>query len=78
MDVLDLVVGAFDHDQRIEQSGRTDDLLGFDGGEFKLVGCWCCRDKEVVRRFVDELINTQRSVVERTGEAETVLSYNFV
>ncbi len=70
--VVDLVLGGYDGHHRIEQTGRSDHLLDDLVAVFHLEGSRRRRDEDHLGHQLHELVEVERSVVERAREAEAV------
>ena len=70
--VLDLALDRAHDDQRVQQAGGADDLLGHTGGVFALIRARRGRDKDLLVDLVLKLLKPQRAVVERRRQAETI------
>ncbi len=71
--VVDLTLGRLQDDLRIEQAGRTDDLLDHPVGTGHLVWPRCRREIHRLADACAELLPTQRPVVHGAGQPEAVL-----
>ena len=68
--VVDLSVGAADFDIGVEESGGTDELLDDLGGVVALVSSRRRGDEDDLVDVALELVDVERSVVDRGGQAE--------
>ena len=71
--MVDLSLGRHDSDRRVQKSGRSDDLLGVHtAGHFLFVSGRGRADKDRLIDQLTELVELQRTVVERRRQAEAV------
>ncbi len=72
--VVDLALGRFDHDRRVDQAGGPDDLLDDVASDLvELVGAGCGGEVDRLADPVQELLPPQRPVVHRARQPEAVL-----
>ncbi len=72
-EVVDLARGGLHHDFGVDEAGGPDDLVHHLGGDVELVGAGSGRQEDDLAHLVGELVEGERSVVERRGETEPVL-----
>ncbi len=71
--VVDLSLGRLHHNLRVDEAGRTDDLLHHRVGDPHLVLAGRRRQVHLLAHTPEELLPLERAVVHRTGQAEAVL-----
>lgn len=77
-EVINLALHRPHRNLRVEQAGRTDDLLGAQQLMFRLVGAGRCGDKEHLVDTLLELLKGERPVVHRRREPESVFDQRLL
>ncbi len=76
--VVDLPFGLAHFDNRVEQAGRTDDLFHHRRAVLDLVRSRSRRDIDQLIGFLFELVELQRTVVERRRQTESVIDQHVL
>ena len=77
-EVIDLPSSRSHLDERVEQSGRTDDLLHDLVGMFELIGPRRGADEDRLRDHLEELLEPERTVVCRRRQTKSMLDEDLL
>ena len=75
--ILDLTIDRAHHDDRVEQAGRTDDLLCHTAGMLTLIFARRGGDKYLLMNLCLKFLKFQRAVVKGRRQAEAVFHQRF-